>query len=237
MIMDILQIVILLAMSVALFRYLPSYLKKKAENLATKEDIGLVTREVEKVKNEFIKETEIVKAHLNLAFNAKQNLMDVEREIVIQFIESIHTWIQYHMNWLSCDPSNAKTITTYNAKIQTAYENLMLQEAKFDLFVTDKEIIDTKNKLKMAVLTQLVPISVKLFMELMNLSAKGAVDANYLKSFTQHCAEYATASLGKYADINPLFQQLRMQLRAYLYKLFDEYKQKTLMGDNETVPK
>lgn len=33
------------------YKYLPSYVSKKAENLATKEDIGKITKEVEEVKN------------------------------------------------------------------------------------------------------------------------------------------------------------------------------------------
>lgn len=50
----ILQILTLLGLAaVGLFthRYLPAYVNKKAENLATKEDVGAITREVEEVRN------------------------------------------------------------------------------------------------------------------------------------------------------------------------------------------
>ena len=41
--------------------YLGQYLKKKGANLVSKEDIGLLTREVEKVKSEFRVREELVR--------------------------------------------------------------------------------------------------------------------------------------------------------------------------------
>ena len=43
---------------------LGSYIRKKGDNLAIKEDIGEITRTVQEVKAEFAKETEILKANL-----------------------------------------------------------------------------------------------------------------------------------------------------------------------------
>ena len=44
--------------------YLPSYLTEKARNLATKEDVGAVTREVERVRHEYAERLETL-AHQN----------------------------------------------------------------------------------------------------------------------------------------------------------------------------
>lgn len=54
--MQILNILVIIAVCIIfLFRrfYIPSYLNKKGENLATKEDIAEITRKIEKIKIEF----------------------------------------------------------------------------------------------------------------------------------------------------------------------------------------
>src|SRR6266498_2581136 len=55
-----LEILQLFALTIgALFlKYLPSYLSKKGENLATKEDIAVITREVEQVRSEYAERLE-----------------------------------------------------------------------------------------------------------------------------------------------------------------------------------
>jgi hypothetical protein len=49
----------------ALLKYLPAYVTEKAKNLATKEDIGQVTREVEDVKASYARELEAVRSELH----------------------------------------------------------------------------------------------------------------------------------------------------------------------------
>ena len=58
--MQILNILVIIAVGIIfLFRrfYLPSYLSKKGENLATKEDIAGITKKIEEVKIEFASQT------------------------------------------------------------------------------------------------------------------------------------------------------------------------------------
>lgn len=58
-IMQILNILVIIAVGIIfLFRrfYLPAYLNKKGENLATKEDVAGITKKIEEVKIEFAKQ-------------------------------------------------------------------------------------------------------------------------------------------------------------------------------------
>mgnify|MGYP001106972892 CR=1 FL=1 len=56
---------ILLVGAVLLLKsYLPKYFEEKGKNLATKEDIGAITDEVEKVKIQYTKDIEILKSEL-----------------------------------------------------------------------------------------------------------------------------------------------------------------------------
>jgi hypothetical protein len=56
-------------------KFLPSYLTKKGENLATKEDIGKITHEIETVKN---------------VFKDQRDLSKTEKEFYLNMIEKIY---------------------------------------------------------------------------------------------------------------------------------------------------
>lgn len=53
--LEIIEIGLILILGLLIYKYLPSYIIEKGKNLATKEDIGDITRKVEEVKAEFIK--------------------------------------------------------------------------------------------------------------------------------------------------------------------------------------
>ena len=62
--MDYVSLVLVFCVGTLLGKYLPSYLSKKGENLATKEDIAEITREVERVKSEYTERLEGIAEHL-----------------------------------------------------------------------------------------------------------------------------------------------------------------------------
>jgi hypothetical protein len=66
--LQILTIVIFIGVGLFLRSFLPSYFDEKAKNLATKEDIGDITDEIEKVKFNYSKEVEQLKTELNKDF-------------------------------------------------------------------------------------------------------------------------------------------------------------------------
>ena len=62
--MDYLLLVLVFCGGAFLGKYLPSYLSEKGKNLATKEDIAEITREVERVKSESRERLEGILEHL-----------------------------------------------------------------------------------------------------------------------------------------------------------------------------
>lgn len=87
----LLQLLTLLAVGVlaALAKsYLPSYMKKKGENLATKEDISVITEEVEKVRSLHAVEVESFKTSLRLAAEQRSMLQSKRSEAELAFFES-----------------------------------------------------------------------------------------------------------------------------------------------------
>ncbi|WP_028215333.1 hypothetical protein [Paraburkholderia mimosarum] len=60
--------------------YFSTYLKEKGKNLATKEDIGELTRIVEEIKNEHAKELELLKSRHQLRMAALDKLLQAHQE-------------------------------------------------------------------------------------------------------------------------------------------------------------
>jgi hypothetical protein len=60
--------------------YLPSYLKKKAEHLATKEDIGEITEQVKKVETKYSSELEKLRSDLERKTHVSTSQFTLEFE-------------------------------------------------------------------------------------------------------------------------------------------------------------
>lgn len=69
--------------------YLPSYFQEKAKNLATKEDIGSITREVESVKAGFSKEQKLLKQALRFQQAERERRMNLRREVYLEAAEAL----------------------------------------------------------------------------------------------------------------------------------------------------
>lgn len=68
--------------------YLKRYLTKKAENIATKEDIGEITDQIETIRKEHQSELEILKATLKLQTSQQESLLEAQRVALLAFFES-----------------------------------------------------------------------------------------------------------------------------------------------------
>ncbi|WNO10377.1 hypothetical protein [Teredinibacter sp. KSP-S5-2] len=69
--------------------FFPSYVSEKAKNLATKEDIGLITEKVEKVRTEYSTVLEEVKTLNQLKVGAVEREKQVKKEVLLIAVESI----------------------------------------------------------------------------------------------------------------------------------------------------
>jgi len=69
--------------------YIPSYLSKKAENLASKEDIGGITKEVESVKIGYAAVLEEVKTNNQLKLDSIDREQSIKKEVYMEAVEAI----------------------------------------------------------------------------------------------------------------------------------------------------
>lgn len=90
----ILQIVILISLIILFFfgkYFFPSYLKKKGENLATKEDISEITTKIQEIKSNYASELEVLKSSLELANLIRTGALDKRIE---KYQEAFTLWLE-----------------------------------------------------------------------------------------------------------------------------------------------
>ncbi|AOW20505.1 hypothetical protein [Urechidicola croceus] len=68
------------------------FFKRKFENLADKDDVASITREVESVKNEFNNDLEKLKTNLDILKSNKINLINEKRKVINEFWSSLNAW-------------------------------------------------------------------------------------------------------------------------------------------------
>ncbi|MDF2188545.1 hypothetical protein [Paraflavitalea sp. CAU 1676] len=129
--------------------YWPKYFERKAENQATKEDIGEITEIIEHIKSDLAKQNEFLKAKLSLANQHKLNLKSAEREAMLEFNKQKSAWIysllrfsfyKYHLE----NYRDINLAVLDNQKRQYEYD---LAAAHLTLFTHDNEFIGLKSKL------------------------------------------------------------------------------------------
>jgi hypothetical protein len=84
--MDLLALVVGLVAGIELKDYLPSYIRKKGENLATKEDIEEITRKIESVK-----------ATVTLDKEREKQLLDTKQMLLMNFYDEITALYYEHL--------------------------------------------------------------------------------------------------------------------------------------------
>ena len=85
----ILELIILVVIFLLTKFYFPSYLRKKGENLATKEDIAEITQKVESVKHEYSAQLESIKAALGSQLYIHRVRYEKEFEILSDLSEKL----------------------------------------------------------------------------------------------------------------------------------------------------
>lgn len=129
--------------------FLTNYLNQKGKNLAEKEDIESITRLVEKVRIEFNRDIEYLKADLGVSSNTKIHLINEERNAVISFYKSYFEWYVSNTT-LSQDATSFENvkIELAIADLSIKYAEMLRSEAVFELFVDDLEFKLDKTKLR-----------------------------------------------------------------------------------------
>jgi hypothetical protein len=128
--------------------FFKSFFNEKGKNAATKQDIEEITRKIETIKTEFIKETEKLKHELQFANQMKVSFSTDLKDAVVNAYESFNLWIEYvydaHINSLD---ATTKQLKESEAEINNLYSKFVAAGAKLDLYYPDNEITKVMEKL------------------------------------------------------------------------------------------
>jgi hypothetical protein len=125
-----------------------SYFQKKGENLATKEVIAFITKEVETVKNDLLYKSQI-----------RTTMYRDKRQAVIKTYEAFSLW--YHkadhtlMNSIGFELDQPIKAIKEN---EEAYYQAIIAEAKMELYINDDELLQASMNVKSKIHDFLKPV-------------------------------------------------------------------------------
>jgi hypothetical protein len=220
--------------------YGKSYFKEKGKNVATKEDIEEITKLVEDVKHSFTKETEMLKANLQLLTNIQVGLYSEERNAIIDYNMKYFYWLNLlkdeSMIFNAIEKNEQLDIMSKN--LNDAYSEFLSCQAKFDLFIDNPELVLyahqmssetyklymptvlfsrlTLNKNIQDIKTMLndTPITEQTEKYLELFSKYEEINTNFLKRSGEH-----------YNIIMPLNHQFQKMCREHIYKILKNNNQ------------
>lgn len=129
---------------------LKAYYKKRGEILATKDDLKDVTREVEAVKTEFIRETEKLKIDLQFSNQLKFSIKSEEKGSLLQSYENFYIWFTYlnEYDLGKYDYETREMIWSDKDKMDDLYHAFLISQAKMELYVKSQFLTFQLNMLK-----------------------------------------------------------------------------------------
>lgn len=144
----------LILVAVVYLSFFKSYLTEKGKSAALKEDLQDLTREVESVKDEFIKEQEILKTDLQRILNNEITYRAEERAALIEFHGIISEWIFsiLSVNFGNFNKSNIDLLIETRNRNATFFGRAGVANSKISLLVADSELAKKSSELYFATL-------------------------------------------------------------------------------------
>lgn len=135
----IIQILILfIGMYLALFK---SYFTEKGKNLATKEDVEDITKKVESIKTEFIKETEKLKHELQFENQIKISFTNDLKNSIVEVYDDYNNWHNIIYNsFLNSLDFSLKDIDKADMEMDKAYLKFETAVSKLELYIKNDRL-------------------------------------------------------------------------------------------------
>jgi hypothetical protein len=158
---------IIIGLYLAIFK---SYFQEKGKNIATSEDIGKITLQVESVKQQFLEKNASLKSKLDLITNLETSHKNDERLAIIDFHKKIKTWIGL---LTESTPSLLDEYNDNDIEIQSkihlydlTYKEVLSAEALLELYINDQKLIELISNFKIQILKSLRPNPIKYLVDI-----------------------------------------------------------------------
>lgn len=215
---DVLAIAVVGGLYLLFRHFFPGYFQEKGKNLATKEDIGEITRIVKDVENE-----------LGVLTQNKISLITEERNAILAFFQSYHLWLNTCLDSSFNNRVDYNLDTTQNLINRSNLEqNVNLAFARLELFIDDldlrilcNELIRETFKLQHIGNTALIELKrvnshIKDILETVPKDQQVEQIDPFLKKQEELFINLSHDVHEKYKTFKHLKEELRLKSRAYL---------------------
>ncbi len=120
-----------------------TYLSEKGKNLATKEDVGEITKIIEDIRMDNNSELELIKAEIVLVTKTQATVYDDERGAIINFLATITEFFQNNINLPIISDSNDEIIYLMerNKILLSEFRRVQIARSKLILLCINEDII------------------------------------------------------------------------------------------------
>jgi hypothetical protein len=154
MILNIATLILIFLFGLIIKNFLPKYFNEKGKNLATKEDIGEITKIVENIKFNLLKDIEILKAQLAITNQNKFNISSAFREALFDYNKKYSAWL-YSIVRFSFSNYNEENLVELNNYVQNLSSRLYdfdLSDAHLRLFFSEEKYSNLNHNLVVSTL-------------------------------------------------------------------------------------
>lgn len=156
--MSIVIVVVGLFLQIILIYFFFPYMVKRAEILATKKDLGEITKKVEDVKTIYAQNLEAIKSELSFSSQQKLAIKEKEREVLLIFLDdcliTLHEKLLHGFTVLSAQDTQLieeyeKSVYAMFAKIRMDYNKLLIYLPNDNVLIKSaKQVVDESIKVQ-----------------------------------------------------------------------------------------
>jgi hypothetical protein len=136
------------------FLYFKSYSSEKGKNLATKEDIGEITKTVETIKTELAKDTEKLKTELLFENQLKISFYNDKKVALTHIYECLTLWFHCitnsHTNSIEFSLQNFREV---NKELDDLYSKSIIAQSKIEIYINNSEFINVIEQIIKSLIT------------------------------------------------------------------------------------
>lgn len=191
-----------------------AYEVEKGKNLATKEDIGKITKNIKSVESKF-----------TILTNLHSGILSEERNAIIEFNEKYSLWIgSYMINW-RLNSNNNSDINEFSRMLEKNQELCYIALSKFELFIEDKELnyLAQELILKAAqleglrnIIEEIVPLNILLNS---NEAQEQKIKEEIIKRKVHYLKSYNDQYILLHEKIPTILNEFQQKCRGRIYKL------------------
>ena len=201
-----------------------AYESEKGKNLATKQDIGEITKEIKSGESKFINETEQLKSRLAILANVQTDITSIERDIIVKMNKSLYTWVNALLLFPRYDDVNE--IEKYNITLEESYKTHLENCIVFELFIDDPDMKTCLDRISIEIfnihINRKMQISALKKVVIENETTPTNHSPNKKEKIKGIIEKYNETVIDKYDKITPFIHSFRKESRDRIYKLLNQ---------------